>query len=501
MSRDDEHYGTLYDFLIAEFTPDEFLIFLRSYPGGRELALGLPAPTVAPNKYFAAAAELLLRHRIVLEHRFWRRMLRRYPHKARSIRKTAAIFVGLLDPDNRPVLEPPLSEWIAEHWRVLAVLFLGPATVAGVVWWGQSSGSGPVSLAQICRITMYGWQALFTAAVVVVFAGWAEPGSSLLFRRSDSEKNLSEHMWDDRLLEDPDSRSALGFGAGNEDPIQPWRDAAQHARTQVVRSWIFLFFAWALLSVALIGFEFLMKAPDPGALPTLIQARSTLVRFLNDLASVALAACYWILTFVTVRFTRAGQPEQRPWFGVAGLVGFMVAAVVAIIHTFALLDPLNGIETRLAIDLAFSLLSGLAAAMFTALLIGRLDSALIGVRWWVLGLLYLYAAIQPCFSINRLLFETIQWQGAPPALKEALETTTIGRLHLAVQLGLQAFALLAKYALFIVFAWIYHTGRLDFYLLRLRRLHGQLGNDWGYVTSSGALPTPRHDPSPAKQDG
>jgi hypothetical protein len=481
VASENEQHRRLVEFLLAAVEPQQLWNFLRGHTGAEQLIHELPAPSIPPADFFAAAADKLIKQGFVRERAFWMALRAAFRRKERAIREIAALFDVLLDPPRRPILEPTLSQWVRMHWRLLAGLVLVPAGLAGLVCWDQLTEQGPpISVQQVTRITLMTWQATFSALAVCVFLVWPRPGTSPLLARSDSEKHLAEQIRDRRGLDDAGWRAAMGLSPGERSPHRPWRRAAERARDQMRHAWIWLFVAWSLLSVALLMFEMVLKPLDSH---TLIAARSVVVRLLNDLASVTLVACYWIMTFRTVRLRETADPGEPPRFVAVASVGSVLVVIVAVVHALALIDPANAAR-QMRIDFAFGLLSATGSAVATALLVGRLDSALIGVRWWLLALLYVYAIVQPCFTLTRLLSDASGWGDASPELQALWTGSSMHDLFRKVQFGVHLYALFAKYILFAVFAWIYHTGRLDFYLLRMRRLRGQLGEDWMRLTTS-----------------
>jgi hypothetical protein len=128
--------------------------------------------------------------------------------------------------------------------------------------------------------------------------------------------------------------------------------------------------------------------------------------------------------------------------------GLFVAATITEI-SLALLFFNSEVSGKI-VDL-FGLAFGFLAATATALLVGRLDSKLLGVSKYVIAILFLYSAIQPVFDF--------------------LLTNNADLFHVVRQASLVVIALLCKVLLFVVIHWLAMTNRLLYYMVEAYTLH------------------------------
>jgi len=176
--------------------------------------------------------------------------------------------------------------------------------------------------------------------------------------------------------------------------------------------------------------------------------------FFNNCATLVFLFCYFILSHSTVVKTQSGQSrsviEWHRW--VAVLFVFTAIEVVFVALAFNAI-PNNFNLTPEHVSVSFNWISGIASATVMALFVGRLDSKFLECPTWVLVLLYMYTAIQPLFA---LLGEGHRWW-------------TIILINAALVL---------KGLLYLYLTWLFQTGRLLFYFVRIRRLYDRVGTDF-----------------------
>jgi hypothetical protein len=129
------------------------------------------------------------------------------------------------------------------------------------------------------------------------------------------------------------------------------------------------------------------------------------------------------------------------------------AALVVIISLAEfIIAPPNSIDQYYLLKW-WSWASGIAGGIAMALYVGRLQSKFLGPRAWLLIALYSYTAIQSLFIFL-----------------EARQTAAIILIDLALAL---------KCLLFLYMAWLFQSGRLLFYLVRVRRTYKEVKTEWG----------------------
>lgn len=121
-----------------------------------------------------------------------------------------------------------------------------------------------------------------------------------------------------------------------------------------------------------------------------------LVFFFNN---VTLLFIFWCFLVLYIPPDKTGKRDLKYRVGSAVVVGVLTLLFLA-------LAPFKGVghtvgEWR-AYSSIFDTLSGVVNAVALALLIARLDSKLIGLRSWLICILYSYAAVQPLFIVFEL---------------------------------------------------------------------------------------------------
>jgi hypothetical protein len=234
-------------------------------------------------------------------------------------------------------------------------------------------------------------------------------------------------------------RSMIGYHDDNE-----WQ-AAKHTAVTVMRQfehvWTFLWLFWLLLSLTLVVTSFFQA----GDASPILQITRTLFSNCNTLTMLF---CYEILAKPTTEgSSRFSRPE----------VDWSRWAAIVIVFTF-----LQGllIVARPATNEIFDWISGMGAAIAFALFVSRLASRYFEPPTWFLVTMYAYVALQP-------LFPYLVKKGDP--------------LSLALLIDL---ALLFKCLLYLYMMWLFHSGRLLFYVLRLARMEKNVSQDWQHFADT-----------------
>ncbi len=225
-------------------------------------------------------------------------------------------------------------------------------------------------------------------------------------------------------------RKAAGY-----DNSQEWDEArviAKAALEQYTKCWQFLLVSWLVLY----GFlAFLGSASPPLSIATTL---------FNNCNTLIIVLCFNILNKPTV--TQIENRNEDNFF-IIGLVVLLAFTFIEILLVFRQ----NYIETNRILEGA-DLASGIAGGIAMALYVGRLQSKFLGPPPWLLIALYSYTAIQPLYVFfnNRQIWPVI----------------------------IIDVALILKCLLFLYMAWLFQSGRLLFYLVRVRRTYQKVETEW-----------------------
>ena len=488
-----DQYDRLHRFLASAFSPEALQSLLLRLDGGRAVAYELPAAHDAPLHFFHRAAERLWQHGLVRAPLF-ELLIQHRPHRRREIVEVAGVFgVPLDEPTQAPAgasasfdlpdaaipgpMLPTFGGWCRLHARAQLALVSVSVLAAGLAYRLSPPSVLPDDGPDATRLAVKVGQVVLSGAALLCFALARTPGASTLFGPSSTYAQMWKRLG---ALEDATSprvstlRAAAGADPQTREAVTHWLDAAIEAREQMRRSWLWLCFSWMSLYGVAVALE--LGAPDFS--PHTFAVMKVLLTTLNNAAAASLFVGFWVLSFITVPIPEAPRRDaRRP---TAAGVGILAAAVVAFYGFVQLTLCLQ--ELRLSPGLAadtlrakvqavanpFDVGSGLASAIVMSMFIGRLDSKFIDASWPVLMLLYLYAAVQPSWSFLELIR-----RGETSAQAVSLATSANSAEELVF-----LFAWAAKTVLFALFAWVFHTGRLDFYFLRVRRLQDRVAADW-----------------------
>ncbi|HEX7315709.1 MAG TPA: winged helix-turn-helix domain-containing protein [Pyrinomonadaceae bacterium] len=239
-------------------------------------------------------------------------------------------------------------------------------------------------------------------------------------------------------------------------PVE-WKEAKEHADEalgQHKMCWKVLLASWSLLYLMLAFKE--LSAFVTGAdaaqqsLQPLGHALTMLATLFNNCSALALVLCYIILNEITVIRESGRTVGDVPW-----LEGLLVLAVLTFGELFLVGAVLQGglsPEGSVRIIRGADWLSGVLGGVAMALYVGRLQSKFLGSAVWLPPLLYFYTALQPLYAH---IAQDRQW---------------------AVWLISGALAL--KCLLYLYVVWLFKSGRLLYYFLRVRRVYEGVEAEW-----------------------
>lgn len=368
-------------------------------------------------------------------------------------------------------LRPTLSEWCREHRGWLTVLLAFP--LVGVP---AAFGLGQLAPGVAAKFTAEPWAPFVLAAQIVqmmlsgcalfVFAGWVSPTHPSVFGVCPTYARFAARQEAALDRGEVALRAALGAAAG-ELHMKEWLKGARRGSRQLSEQLLALWLAWALLYFCIVAGAVapaMFGTPDAVWL-SVLDAAATM---LNNAAAGVMLILFWVMTYVTVPIQHVGPQGFVPRQSTRVRLGVRVA--LAVIFAAQLCATNIGSEAaRQAWKYAFELLSGVGSSVIMALLFGRFDSKLLGVPLSALVCLYIWAAIQASWPV----LDLIHLDGRP-------ETELL--LKDIAQVALYGYAWFAKCVFFVLCAWLFHTGRFEFFLLRLRRLQTTLAADWRRVT-------------------
>ncbi|MDX6612255.1 MAG: hypothetical protein QOD75_1441 [Blastocatellia bacterium] len=223
------------------------------------------------------------------------------------------------------------------------------------------------------------------------------------------------------------------------------KDDPRRALAQYTKYWRWLLLSWICLYafLAVTGFKGLEvdNLINQGQ-RTLGFTLSLFNTLFNNWNTLMIFLCFYVLNKRTEDEAENRNIVDTP------LIGIFFFLVVVTLFAFLFVLPLD----PALIPKGASVASGIAGAIAMALFVGRLQSKFLGPRPWLLIALYSYTAIQPLFLY--------------------LEKTTVWTV-LLIDL-----ALILKCLLYLYVSWLFHSGRLLFYFVRIRRTYRAVGTQW-----------------------
>lgn len=221
------------------------------------------------------------------------------------------------------------------------------------------------------------------------------------------------------------------------------------AAEQFSHWWRLLWLFW-LAEYAILLCNEIVSTLNPIFEPWASVLGATLLNVGNNLPTIGLIICYHITAARTVsEVDGTVEPRRLPWEKPIVIVIFLMITEFIVRANEAISPhPISGIPQN-AIQI-FAWISGIAAGLATALLVGRLDSRFIGLSPYIITLLYVYAVIQaawPTFGDNPM--------------------TRIVIVNIALAL---------KILLFAVMYWLFRSGVLLYYLEQIAGVyeHGRV---------------------------
>lgn len=470
MPTSDQHRqlrGELTEFLLDAFTSQELGRLLQRLTVCESLRNGLPpVDTTSPEDFTQRVVDALFRRALHTHRAIYDALIAERPSRGDEILRLAESF-GVPDlhpgplplppplhpshppirvtptatpppPPQRAASTPPhielsLRAWTGRHPFALLCVLLVPLAATALV--GLGMHPDPTRAVPHAQAALFAGQAVLAGLVTMCLAYWSEPSAT----------------------------SSLGPAINAT--IEPaTSNLAVDAVRKLRRTWIALWICWG----SLYGFLFLLALVPPFALRTRVEGLT--IAFFNNGATAATIAGFWILSFHRVELPSRRTPQ--PDLGNAGVFGATVLALYLIAQCAAVVDA-PASSDALGADGLFRVLSGLISAVAMMMYVGRLDSVFLGVAIHVLVPLYIYAAIQPGWPVLHGLITAAK--GPVDHAASALES---------VESVLFAYAWFAKLLLFIVSAWLYDTGRLEYYFLRVREHRDHVHTDWQKIRSS-----------------
>lgn len=219
------------------------------------------------------------------------------------------------------------------------------------------------------------------------------------------------------------------------------------AAEQFSHWWRLLWVFWMVEYVILLGREIYKDVPHAPLDDWAAIIGATALNFGNNLPTLALLMCYYITTIETVRELDGDiEPRRIPWESPLALLVLLTIAELLVRANAAVYPHVVGSLTSETAAI-FDWISGIAAGLATALLVGRLDSRFISLSPAIITLLYVYAVIQaawPTFGDN--------------------PTIRIVIVNLALAL---------KILFFAVVYWLFRSGVMLYYLEKIADVYKQ----------------------------
>lgn len=272
---------------------------------------------------------------------------------------------------------------------------------------------------------------------------------TLFLRGPNGFRPIKEDIGEDYRL-NKEIREATGY-----DDSEEWdeaRDIAKNALERYTIYWYGVLGTWLLL-YACLAFKGIPNLGLSG------QTLSIVTTLFNNCNTILIILCFNILNKpIEIK------PRKRKINDTALSIGsatFVLAFLVIEILLVNLPTPIGEGEARYGLNLA----SGIAGGIAMALYVGRLQSKFLGPSPRLVIALYSYTAIQSLFVF---LVE------GPEAKVVSINAATVTRIAVI----LINVALILKCLLYLYMAWLFQSGRLLFYLVRVRRTYQKVEMEW-----------------------
>jgi|GEM_PF-1347474 len=173
------------------------------------------------------------------------------------------------------------------------------------------------------------------------------------------------------------------------------------AAEQFSHWWRLLWLFWLTEYVVLVGREIISVLHGQVFPPWAEALGATSLNLANNLPTIALVMCYYIISVKTIWEVDGGiEPRRVPWEKPAAILVLLVIVEFAL-RLNASMHPEPISQIAVGAPEVFDWTSGICAGLATALLAGRLDSRFIRLSPLIVTFLYVYAVIQaawPTFS-------------------------------------------------------------------------------------------------------
>ena len=246
---------------------------------------------------------------------------------------------------------------------------------------------------------------------------------------------------------------------GYDDP-EKWKEAksrAKEALKQYIRYWKKLLITWGGLYLILVFTSWLnLNNRHLGW----SYAANIIVTLLNNFNSLFIVLSFIVLNNPTIQEGKSNNsPVQfiksiEKW----GTRGILIIALIEFLTVFCfeyrLIIPIKESWTIFISDVVSGLVGGVSLTLY----FGRLQNKFLGLSLWLPVLLSLYAVIQPLF----LLIKGI-----------GVDEWTVVLAILIIET-----ALILKCLLYMFVVWLFESGRLLFYFVRVKPIHESVDSDW-----------------------
>lgn len=248
---------------------------------------------------------------------------------------------------------------------------------------------------------------------------------------------------------------------GYDDP-EEWKKAksrAKDALKEYVKFWKSLFIIWGCLYSILFFTNLLnQRELNAGWLSYGLNISGTL---LNNLNSLVITLSFIALNNPTI--VPRAEPDSSPaqLINRVKKIGGIGIILFALIELFLVLFSKKGFESEINNNYGILILdgfSGLIGGIALVLYCGRLQSKFLSRSLSLSTWFALYAVIQPLFLLIKGIGHSDLGIAVSPFIMEA--------------------ALILKCLLYIFVAWLFESGRLLFYFVRVKPLYEKVDSDW-----------------------
>jgi DNA-binding winged helix-turn-helix (wHTH) protein len=326
------------------------------------------------------------------------------------------------------------SAFFIFSWILSAIAYLyyynpqnGDSNLNHIPDWLKDANKAVIFITSISHLALISWAYIYYRR----HPGPKEFGSI----KNDKENGqLKEHIINFIGYKDPDYWNQA-------------REIGKNALKKYRDNWEFLFLSWVFLYLFL-PLRFLLEMDK--------NFYETFITVFNNFNTLSALLCFNILNEPITKEDRKpndGETPLReeindnPTF-VLGLIIIIMWGIIELILSDYFRDA--------NIHRWSGLISGILGGLVMARYIGRFQSKFLRSPDWLVVILYLYTVIQPLFIYFK-------------------ENTEEGIKSLAIILNL---ALFLKCLLILYMFWLFQSGRLLFYLIRVRRTYQQVDGEW-----------------------